>query len=788
MEHPPGRLTPGGAAPSLRARPPEESQTTHLEARSVPALADGVQLLGRFERSGHRDAPSMVRRADGQIVQLTPLLYAVLESIDGRRRLDQIAALVGERTGKQVAAGDAEVLIEKLGPLGLLRTVDGAQPSVRKADPLLGLKLRFVISNPRVTQRIAAPFAKLFLPPFALAFSLGFLALAAWLFIERGLAPAVRQALYEPQLLLLVIGLTTVSAAFHELGHAAACTYGGGRPGVMGAGLYLVWPAFYTDVTDAYRLDRRARLRVDLGGIYFNAIFAVLAFGLWAATGWEALLAIIPLQIFAMVRQLLPLVRLDGYHILADLTGVPDLFAHIKPILAGLLPKNWGRSPAKSLKPWVRVVVSTWVLIVVPLLLAMVIATAVLFPRLAATAWDSIGIPWGELTKAWADGDRASAAVDALSILAIAIPILSVAYLLSRVVRRLVTRVWRGTDGRPVQRSLAILVAIGLVAALATAWWPKGQYTPIQASERGRLADVGSTEIPLGDQVLASDSLEIAGQVAPPDVAGVAEMPVGSGLEGAVLGEGAAVLPDVLPDDERGFRFGLPAPPGEGDNQALAVNYTDGSSILSFALSLLFAGEETIDNTNEAYAMASCFKCVAAAVAFQLVFVLDEANVIVPENTAVALTAMCVKCVTYAMAMQIVVTLSEPLSAEAEAELDRIWSKLEALQADAKNLTIEEIHTSLLAIEEEIVAVLQEEGIVTAEEAGQLAGEDDSVVGAEASPTPSAEPSPTADPSVSPTTEPSPTPTSEPSPSPEPSPTPTSEPSPTAEPSPTTAP
>ena len=39
----------------------------------------------------------------------------------------------------------------------------------------------------------------------------------------------------------------------------------------MGTGLYLVWPAFYTDVTDSYRLGRAGRLRTDLGGLYFNA-------------------------------------------------------------------------------------------------------------------------------------------------------------------------------------------------------------------------------------------------------------------------------------------------------------------------------------------------------------------------------------------------------------------------------------------------------------------------------------------------------------------------------------
>jgi len=55
-----------------------------------------------------------------------------------------------------------------------------------------------------------------------------------------------------------------------------------------------------------------------------------------------------------MVRQLAPLVRFDGYHVLADLTGVPDLFARIKPTLSGLLPQNWGKPETQVLKPWVR--------------------------------------------------------------------------------------------------------------------------------------------------------------------------------------------------------------------------------------------------------------------------------------------------------------------------------------------------------------------------------------------------------------------------------------------------
>lgn len=797
MDHPPGRLTPGGAAPGLRVRPPDNESPDRLDIpEPVPALADGVRLLGRLERSGHRETPSLVRRADGQVIQLTPLLYAVLESVDGNRRLDQIAALVGERSGRAMTPADAHVLVEKkLRPLGVLAKPDGSQPQVRKADPLLGLKLRFTITNPRVTRRIAAPFAKLFLPPVLFSFSVAFIVLTGWLFIEHGLAPAVRHALYEPGLLLLVFALTTLSAGFHELGHAAACMYGGGRPGVMGGGLYLVWPAFYTDVTDAYRLDRKARLRVDLGGIYFNAIFAVVAFALWALTGWEALLAIVPLQLLVMVRQLVPLVRLDGYHILADLTGVPDLFAHIKPILAGLLPTNWGRSQARSLKPWVRLVVSLWVLTVVPLLVAMLGMLVVVLPRLMATAWDSLGIQWRELSAAWAEGDQAAAAVDLLSVLAIAVPILSIAYLLARVVRRVVHGVWRATKGHPFRRGLAIVVAVGLISALATAWWPRGQYAPIQARERGRLADVAFPTNPLGDHVLASDSIEAAAATALPAAdEGMSDIGAEPSIEDAVAtGDTDGDLAERTVEPS-GFRFHLPDPPGEGDNQALAVNYTDGSAIIAFALSLIFSGEDTIENTNEAYALASCFKCVAAAVAFQVVFVLDEADVVVPENTAVALTTMCVKCVTYAMAMQIVVSLDEPLSDSAKTELDAIWTRLEELQAGAKDLSIEELHTSLLEIEADIEEVLEGEGISLDDETATTVGAGDPVAGADATPSPTSEASPTTEPtaepspSSSPSPDPSPSPTTEPSPTSEPSPSPTSEPSPSSEPTPSSSP
>ena len=113
---------------------------------------------------------------------------------------------------------------------------------------------------------------------------------------------------------------------FHECGHATACRYGGARPGQIGVGLYLVWPSFFTNVTDSYRLSRAGRLSTDLGGVYFNLVFVLAMAAIYEATSAAILPVVIALSHLEMLEQLLPFVRFDGYFIVGDLIGVPDLF------------------------------------------------------------------------------------------------------------------------------------------------------------------------------------------------------------------------------------------------------------------------------------------------------------------------------------------------------------------------------------------------------------------------------------------------------------------------------
>src|SRR5919107_1557790 len=295
-----------------------------------------IELLGPVEGSGYEAGAALVRRADGQMVQLGTLLYALLECIDGERSLDELVAALSDRLGRRVEERHVVALAEKLGAQGLLAGSEAAAPP--KVNPLLALRWKALVSNPEATRRLTRPFTFLF-RPWILVPSLAGFAVTLWfVVIEKGVASATAQAFQRPGLLLLITALVVLSAGFHELGHAAACRYGGATPGGMGVGLYIVWPAFYTDVTDAYRLPRGGRLRADLGRVHFNSLVAVATMGAWLLTGIDALLLLVALQLVEMVKQLSPVIRADGYHILSDLTGVPDLFRHIGPTLRQLIP------------------------------------------------------------------------------------------------------------------------------------------------------------------------------------------------------------------------------------------------------------------------------------------------------------------------------------------------------------------------------------------------------------------------------------------------------------------
>jgi len=137
--------------------------------------------------------------------------------------------------------------------------------------------------------------------------------------------------LLSPEGALLYGASLIVVKALHELGHAYTATRAGVRVNTMGVAFMVMVPIFYTDVTDAWRLRSRAeKLAIDGAGIVVELAVAGIATFLWAflPDGPMRSLAFVLATtswIMSLAVNLNPLMRFDGYHLLADAWRMPNL-------------------------------------------------------------------------------------------------------------------------------------------------------------------------------------------------------------------------------------------------------------------------------------------------------------------------------------------------------------------------------------------------------------------------------------------------------------------------------
>ena len=415
----------------------------------VPRLAEGIELIGEYQGSGFTEPRYLVRRADGQVIQLSRLLYLLVVALDGQRDLTQVASVLSTELGRAVQAWQVRYLIDKrLRPAGIVaadpqaadHAADTGRPVTRKvkSDPLLAFKFRVGVVPARAVWRIAGVFQPMFWPPVILAALVIFVALDVVIIARGGpgrIVPSVLALVYQPALTLLVLAMVLASAAFHECGHVSACRYGGAQPGVMGFGLYLVWPALYSTVTDSYRLSRAGRLRTDLGGVYFNAVFIAGMSVAYLTTASPWLLAAIVLLHVETATQFLPMIRLDGYYILSDLIGVPDLFSWMGPVLVSMIPGRAAHPGVRELKPWVRATITLWVALVLPSLAYWVAGFVIIAPRVLPVVWTRLVEVSQAVGADAAAGQGAQATMDVVNLVLLVLPWVGSALLLIMIVR-----------------------------------------------------------------------------------------------------------------------------------------------------------------------------------------------------------------------------------------------------------------------------------------------------------------------------------------------------------------
>lgn len=284
--------------------------------------------------------------AGGSFYRLTPAGYLFVGLLDGRRTVDDAWQACNAQLGDE--GPTQRECIDILAKLQFYGLLSGEQPlspdmiQVRRDEAqnrrmrrrASGLSLVVPLVNP---ERALAACEWLLRPLFSRVTLALFGVLVSFalyrIFIARGELASQFNSMLDPGNVPLVLGLLVLIRAWHELGHACATKAMGGRCSEIGIILMAyVFPFPYCDTSSAWRFPEVwRRVVVSSGGMLFELTVAAAAAIVWSY--WSEPNAVRSLLYTTMVLSgittilfnLNPLLRYDGYYILADVTGSPNL-------------------------------------------------------------------------------------------------------------------------------------------------------------------------------------------------------------------------------------------------------------------------------------------------------------------------------------------------------------------------------------------------------------------------------------------------------------------------------
>jgi putative peptide zinc metalloprotease protein len=284
--------------------------------------------------------------AGGRSGRLNAVAWAIVGRCDGRATMQAIWEATLAADAERAPTQDESIaLIAQLVQEGFLEC-DGAMPDVANLADHAGRRRRresVERFNPLAARvPLGSPMSLLARSGRLAPWLFGMPGLAGWLLLvlaAAGVAAGHWDALVAqgarwmdtPRYWLLSLPAFVAIKAIHEAAHALAVHRFGGRVDEWGIGLLVLIPAPYVDASDANRFaSPRERALVSAAGIL--AELALASAGLiawWAAEpGWLKD-AGFTVALVAGASTLLfnanPLVRMDGYFLLADLLSLPNL-------------------------------------------------------------------------------------------------------------------------------------------------------------------------------------------------------------------------------------------------------------------------------------------------------------------------------------------------------------------------------------------------------------------------------------------------------------------------------
>lgn len=328
--------------------------------------------------------------ASGQYYRMSESAHFFLGMLDGKTTVDQAWQACNDQLG-DAAPTQREVieLLSRLQMFGLVlgesaldaemleqRLVKARRQHLQKRTGRWMFPHVPIINPEPVLRRHAAICRALFSPVAAVLWG-GLVVVALGLVIAHAdrFGDALNNIAQLSASTIATLGIVfLVLRIIHELGHAVACKAFGGRSTEIGVILIAyVMPLPYCDASSAWLFPRIwPRVAVSLGGIFAETVLASLAAIYWALGSdptWTSIAYQVMLVsgVSTLVFNLNPLLRYDGYYVLSDLAGVPNLTQRSREMVKYLLERYaFGLKGARG--PAFRSMFEAWLLVVYGLL------------------------------------------------------------------------------------------------------------------------------------------------------------------------------------------------------------------------------------------------------------------------------------------------------------------------------------------------------------------------------------------------------------------------------------
>lgn len=298
------------------------------------------------QRQAHGPAAVHVRDpGTGRWFRLDEIEALLLAAMDGSRSEEDLAALMAAR-GRRCPVELVRDLTVRAARLGLLEGEPAPRRQRGVLDRLFFFRIPLADPDPWLggPARLWAWAASRRVVPFLVLFVLG----ALW-GVFGDLPRAARAGLEHltpaamPWLLAVVAGVKIA----HELGHAAAARRHGCRVRELGVAFLVFLPCLYVEISSAWALPRRRqRLEIGAAGIAVELLLGAAAAYLWRFTGpgpvnSAALYVMAVAWLASLLVNANPLMRFDGYFVLADLLGLPNLGPRAFARLRYLIRNRW---------------------------------------------------------------------------------------------------------------------------------------------------------------------------------------------------------------------------------------------------------------------------------------------------------------------------------------------------------------------------------------------------------------------------------------------------------------